>query len=52
MPLKSFYLRDKYKGHIEERIDRSRYQIEGDNAKFSEMTGVINLNNARAAWDV
>ena len=52
MPVKSFYLRDKYKEHIEERIKRSRYHIEGDYAKFSEMTGEINLNNARAGWDV
>ena len=52
MPVKSFYLRDKYKEHIEERINRSRYHIEGDYAKFSEMTGEINLNNARAGWDV
>lgn len=52
--MKSFYLRDKYKEHMEESNDRSRYYIEGDTVKSREMTWEINLgnDNARDTWDV
>lgn len=50
--MQSFYLRDKYRDHMEEDNYIARCYTEGDHVKLGETSMHINLGSARNAWEV